>query len=148
MQAMAKTLASPINKGEECYFMKRREKIRRDYFEGKTFEELEFRVRMISHWLSCGWGGRWWISWRRCSIHLFPLGSITDNSFGVHNWQFCCNWHWVVLLWDPWNQVLESQCHRNELWIREKENRWSFLETAYIQGSWPEQCHYFVVVTL
>ena len=65
---------------------------------------------------------------------IILLASVIDNS--------ACDWHWVVLLRDPRNQVLESQCHRNEYWTREKENRWSLLEIACIQGSQQEECHF------
>ena len=44
-----------------------------------------------------------------------------------------------LLLRGPQDQVLESQCHRNEHWTEGKECGWSLLEITCVQGSRQER---------
>ena len=51
--SFGKTIGKP-HKGEERYCMEKEEEVGRGCFEQKSLgEKLEFRVMMVSHWLTC-----------------------------------------------------------------------------------------------
>ena len=78
----SKSHTSPASKGEECYFTEKKKEVGRGCFEWKsTGGKGEFRVVMVSCWLSC------WASKKSSSC----WGSYWPFFVGV------CNWHWVVV---------------------------------------------------
>ena len=51
---MVKPSASLGNKGEECYFIEKKEEVGRGCFEGKSIKRNQgCKIVMVSHWLSC-----------------------------------------------------------------------------------------------
>lgn len=61
--------------------MEKKEGIGRCCFKGKSLgENQEFRVLMVSHWLSCR-GGQFLIGDAICSVPLCLLEPVIDNSF-------------------------------------------------------------------
>lgn len=66
------------DKGEKCYFVENNEDLGRGCFGKHLGEKWEFRVMMISHWLSCRDGG-------------FLVRDVTTSLFGpVIRWFFSC----------------------------------------------------------